>query len=77
MLLSYGFRPFFLGAGAFAVLAMALWVAALAAGWPLGGDYGPVGWHWHEMLFGFGAAVLAGFLMNRGRQQGQPLGRRG
>ena len=63
VLLSYGFRPFFLGAGVFAVLAMALWIAALATGLPLGGDYGAVAWHGHEMLFGFGPAVLAGFLM--------------
>lgn len=62
-LFSYGFRPFFLGAGVFAALAMTLWVAALAAGLPLGGDYGMAAWHGHEMLFGFGAAVLAGFLM--------------
>lgn len=63
VLLSYGFRPFFLGAGVFAVLAMALWIAALATGLPLGGAYGTVAWHGHEMLFGFGAAALAGFLM--------------
>ena len=63
VLLSYGFRPFFLGAGVFAVLAMALWIAALATGLPLGGGYGAVAWHGHEMLFGFGPAVLAGFLM--------------
>ena len=63
VLLSYGFRPFFLGAGVFAVLAMALWIAALATGLPLGGDYGAVAWHGHEMLFGFAPAVLAGFLM--------------
>lgn len=62
-LLSYGFRPFFLGAGVFAPLAMALWIAALATGLPVGGDYGAVAWHGHEMLFGFGAAVLSGFLM--------------
>ena len=63
VLLSYGFRPFFLGAGVFAIVAMGLWIAALSAGLPLGGDYGAVAWHGHEMLFGFGAAVLAGFLM--------------
>ncbi len=62
-LLSYGFRPFFLGAGVFAVLAMVLWIATLAAGLPIGGDYGAAAWHGHEMLFGFAAAVLAGFLM--------------
>ncbi|MBP7242838.1 NnrS family protein [Amaricoccus sp.] len=63
VLLSYGFRPFFLGAGVWAVAAMALWIAALAFGLPVGGAYGAVAWHGHEMLFGFAAAVLAGFLM--------------
>lgn len=63
VLLSYGFRPFFLGAGVWACAAMALWVAALAWGWPVGGGFGPVWWHGHEMVFGFAPAVLAGFLM--------------
>jgi uncharacterized protein involved in response to NO len=63
VLFSYGFRPFFLGAGATAVVAMGLWIAAIAGGLPVGGSYGAVGWHAHEMLFGFGSAVLAGFLM--------------
>ena len=43
--------------------AMALWIAAIVGGLPLGGDYGAVAWHAHEMLFGFGSAVLSGFLM--------------
>ena len=63
VLFSYGFRPFFLGAGVTAVVAMGLWIAAIAGGLPVGGNYGAVGWHAHEMLFGFGSAVLAGFLM--------------
>ncbi len=63
VLLSYGFRPFFLGAGVFAVVAMALWIAALTTGLAVGGSYGVVPWHGHEMLFGFAAAVLSGFLM--------------
>jgi uncharacterized protein involved in response to NO len=63
VLLSYGFRPFFLGAGVVAVVAMGLWIVAIVGGLPVGGDYGAVGWHAHEMLFGFGSAVLAGFLM--------------
>ncbi|MBP7002053.1 NnrS family protein [Amaricoccus sp.] len=63
VLFSYGFRPFFLGAGVFAVVAMALWIGALTAGLPIGGAYGAAGWHAHEMLFGFAPAVLAGFLM--------------
>jgi len=63
VLFSYGFRPFFLGAGIVAVAAMALWIAALAGGLPLGGGYGAAAWHAHEMLFGFGSAVVAGLLM--------------
>jgi len=62
-ILSYGFRPFFLGAAIWALLAMALWIAALATGLPLGGDYGAALWHAHEMVFGFAPAVLAGFLL--------------
>ena len=60
---SYGFRPFFLGAGVWAMIAMALWIVSLMADLPLGGSYGAVYWHAHEMLFGFGPAVLAGFLL--------------
>ncbi|MGP6269905.1 NnrS family protein, partial [Pseudomonas paraeruginosa] len=59
-----GFRPFFLGGALFAVLAIALWLAALAglwSGWqPVGGW---LAWHRHEMLFGFGVAIIAGFLL--------------
>ena len=62
-LFSYGFRPFFLGAGIWAALAMALWIAALAGGPRPGGAYGAANWHMHEMLFGFAPAALAGFLM--------------
>jgi uncharacterized protein involved in response to NO len=62
-LLSYGFRPFFLGAGAFAALAMTIWVGALSEGWPIGGVYGPIFWHAHEMLFGYAAAAVTGFLL--------------
>ncbi|WP_207103117.1 NnrS family protein [Paracoccus shandongensis] len=60
---SYGFRPFFLGGAVWAVAAMALWIAALAQGLPLGGDLGAPLWHAHEMVFGFAPAVLAGFLL--------------
>lgn len=63
VILSYGFRPFFLGAGLWGALAMALWIAALASGWEIGGSYGRVQWHAHEMLFGYTSAALAGFLL--------------
>jgi uncharacterized protein involved in response to NO len=63
-LLSHGFRPFFLGAGIFAFLAMLVWIVALAIGLEIGGTaYGATLWHGHEMLFGYSAAALAGFLL--------------
>ncbi|HHY01686.1 MAG TPA: short-chain dehydrogenase, partial [Paracoccus sp.] len=62
-LFSYGFRPFFLGGAIWAVLSMALWVAALSGLAAPGGAYGAADWHMHEMLFGFAPAVLCGFLM--------------
>lgn len=59
---SYGFRPFFLAAGLWAVLAMALWVASLMFALDLGGR-GSAAWHAHEMLFGYASAALAGFML--------------
>lgn len=59
---SYGFRPFFLFAGLYAVLAMAAWMA-WRAGLPIDTGFAPVAWHTHEMLFGYTAAVFAGFIL--------------
>lgn len=60
-----GFRAFFLMAGLHAALAMALWSLWLLS--PFGGALGaavhPVGWHAHEMLFGYTVAAAAGFLL--------------
>ncbi|MGQ0589921.1 MAG: NnrS family protein, partial [Sphingosinicella sp.] len=58
-----GFRPFFLGGSAWAVLALALWLVALAGGGALPSAFDPLAWHRHEMLFGFVGAVIAGFLL--------------
>ena len=63
VILTYGYRPFFLMAGAWAVLAMTFWVAMLAGWAPALTRFDPVSWHAHEMLFGFLGAVLAGFLL--------------
>jgi uncharacterized protein involved in response to NO len=62
-LFALGFRPFFLGAGLFAVLLVALWLplhsGRLALALPM-----PISqWHAHEMIFGFTGAVIAGFLL--------------
>ncbi len=62
-LLSYGFRPLFLGAALWAALAMALWVAVLTGRADLPTRFSPVDWHAHALLYGFLPAVIAGFLL--------------
>lgn len=60
-----GFRPFFLLAGVFGVLSVALWYwlyhidARLLPAGPLD----MFRWHAHEMIFGYALAVIAGFLL--------------
>ncbi len=58
-----GFRPFFLGGALFALIAVALWGAALSGHASLQPQAGLLAWHRHEMLFGFGLAIIAGFLL--------------
>ena len=62
-ILRIGFRPFFLAAGIWSALAVALWLGGLAGVVVLPTAFDPVVWHAHEMLFGFLAAVIAGFLL--------------
>ncbi len=62
-LLREGFRPFFLGAGLFAVLGMVLWLGYFQFGWTLPVAAPPALWHGHEMIFGFVAAAIAGFIL--------------
>jgi uncharacterized protein involved in response to NO len=62
-LLRQGFRPFFLGAGVWAVVAMVLWISAIQGYVAIPTLFDPIGWHAHEMLFGFVVAAIAGFLL--------------
>jgi uncharacterized protein involved in response to NO len=62
-ILGVGFRPFFLGAALWSLAALTLWIAALAGGWSLPSAFDPLTWHGHEMVFGYVAAVIAGFLL--------------
>jgi uncharacterized protein involved in response to NO len=62
-LLSYGFRPFFLGAALWACIAMVLWIGLLSGFWTFAIGYGGIAWHAHEFLFGYIAAVMTGFLL--------------
>lgn len=79
-LLALGFRPFFLLAGLFAVASVPTWLLVFAGHARLPARLWPNGWHAHEMVFGFAAAVLAGFLLtavrnwtNRPTPSGAPL----
>lgn len=60
---SCGFRPFFLGGALLSGLLIAAWLLLFFGGLAVGGPMGPIGWHAHEMFFGFVAAVIAGFLL--------------
>lgn len=60
--LSHGFRPFFLFAGLFAFAAVPFWRLVWRGDVGVGGHFSPVDWHVHEMIFGYGSAVVAGFL---------------
>jgi len=65
--LRLGFRPFYLGAAAFAALAVPLWVAIVLGHVSVPLALPPLLWHAHEMLFGFAAAVIVGFLLTAGK----------
>jgi uncharacterized protein involved in response to NO len=62
-ILAAGFRPFFLSAALWAGLAVPLWLALFDGAAQLPTALPPVIWHVHEMVFGYGAAVVAGFLL--------------
>lgn len=62
-LLRLGFRPFYLGATLLACLSVPLWVAIFLGHLQLQLKIPPLMWHAHEMLFGFAAAVVVGFLL--------------
>lgn len=58
------FRPFFLAGCVLALLAVPLWLAVFTghlSGWQPAGGW--LAWHRHELLFGFGLAIIAGFLL--------------
>lgn len=62
-LLSFGFRPFFLGAAIWSAVAVALWLPMLAGSLTLPTAFNAFEWHVHELLYGYLPAVVAGFLL--------------
>lgn len=63
-LFNLGFRPFFLGAGIFAVISIVSWMLVYFSLSTLSiENVSASQWHAHEMLYGYGMAVVAGFLL--------------
>ncbi|MFN3230042.1 MAG: NnrS family protein [Asticcacaulis sp.] len=60
---SFGFRPFFLFASAWAAVSVLLWVMTYVSGPLLGTAHLSLEWHMHEMVFGYLGGVIAGFLL--------------
>ena len=56
-MLSLGFRPFYLLAALFALLAVPLWITSWQGGIQPGSYLSGMAWHGHEMVFGFSAAL--------------------
>lgn len=61
-ILSMGFRPFFFLSALFALVVVPVWILIRDGRLSLGGPFVPVDWHIHEMIWGYTAAVIAGFL---------------
>ncbi len=62
-LFSFGFRPFYLFGMLWGALAPPLWVYVLGQGGGLIAGRSGLDWHVHEMLFGYGGAIVGGFLL--------------
>ncbi|MCW8831631.1 MAG: NnrS family protein [Gammaproteobacteria bacterium] len=62
-ILRLAFRPLFLGGTLFSILAISWWLYFWLNPFDWLPHGGPIWWHGHEMLFGFGAAIVVGFLL--------------
>lgn len=63
-LFNLGFRPFFLGASLFAIVSIAFWMLIYFSYLTISTKNISISqWHAHEMLYGYGMAVVAGFLL--------------
>lgn len=60
---SYGFRAFFFSGALWAATSMLIWILWVTGTGGYSLPYGGMAWHAHELLFGYGTAILAGFLL--------------
>jgi len=65
--LRLGFRPFYVGAALVAALLVPLWLLLFLGHTVVTPAVPGLLWHAHEMLFGFAATVVIGFLMTAGK----------
>lgn len=63
LMLSAGFRPFFLLTVLYAVISVLAWAGIYAHGMTFPTAIAPTYWHGHEMVFGFAAGAVGGFLL--------------
>lgn len=63
IILAMGFRPLFLLAATWSVVAMLIWLSVMEGFFAGELFFGPFLWHGHEMLFGFVGAAAAGFML--------------
>ncbi len=66
-LLRLGFRPFYIGGALLAALTVPLWTAMFLGQLQWTPKVPALLWHAHEMLFGFAAAIIVGFLLTAGK----------
>ncbi|MDP6189602.1 MAG: NnrS family protein, partial [Gammaproteobacteria bacterium] len=71
---SKAFRVFFAAAVGYAVVNMLFWLLTLGQLWTINAGYLSIyEWHAHELLWGYGGAVIAGFLLTAvGNWTGRP-----
>lgn len=61
-ILRNGFRPFFLLASLWGGLSVPIWLLSYSGWLSISPAYGDMNWHAHELIFGYAAAVVCGFL---------------
>jgi len=63
-ILAGGYRVFFLGAALWAVVSLVLWLVYVSSmGGDLGANQNMMVWHAHELVYGYGSGVVAGFAL--------------
>ncbi|MEH6652129.1 MAG: NnrS family protein [Motiliproteus sp.] len=62
-LFALGFRPFFMLGAGLSIVLISSWLLYLLGYISLADHFAPLQWHAHEMIFGYAAAIITGFLL--------------